>query len=165
MITRENTTETEKEILFVDALHESLVNHKIVTNPRVIQCGTYYSQERGYFRFRIKCGNIKECPRCRTENLAKRRQEMLTEQEDCLNEGGSLFMITGTLRHKNTDSLKFLQSKLEKSIKHLKNQGEWRKLQKQKNSKLLKITDTYRKIQKTITFRRHRSRNYSKGTR
>ena len=84
MITRENTIETEKEILFVDALHESLVNHKIITNPRVIQCGTYFSKERGYVRYRVKCGNIKECSRCRTEGLSQRRQEMLSKQESCL---------------------------------------------------------------------------------
>ena len=80
MINRENTTETEKEILFVDALHESLVTHKIVTNPRVIQCGTYYSRERGQFTYRVRCGNIKECPRCRTEELAKRRLEIISAQ-------------------------------------------------------------------------------------
>ena len=90
MNTSKNNTETGKEVLFVDALHESLVANKIITNPRVIQCGTYYSRERGYFKYRVKCGNIKECPRCRTENLAQRRQEMLTEQEECLNDGGLL---------------------------------------------------------------------------
>ena len=85
------TKDSTKEILFIDALHESLVNHKIITNPRVIKCGTYYSKERGYFRYRIKCGNIKECPRCRTRVLDFKRQEMLTEQEECLNAGGSLY--------------------------------------------------------------------------
>ena len=62
---QENTKKTEKQ--FVDILHESLINHRVITDPRVIQCGTYYSKERGYFRYRIKCGNIKECPRCREE--------------------------------------------------------------------------------------------------
>ena len=122
MITRENTTETEKGILFVDALHESLVTHKIITNPRVIQCGTYYSRERGHFTYRVRCGNIKECPRCRTEELAKRRLEILSAQEECLREEGSIFMITGTLKHRKTDSLRFLQKKLGDSVKRLKNQ-------------------------------------------
>ena len=132
MITRENTTETEKEILFVDALHESLVTHKIITNPRVIQCGTYYSRERGHFTYRVRCGNIKECPRCRTEELAKRRLEILSAQEECLREEGSIFMITGTLKHRKTDSLRFLQKKLSDSVKRLKNQYGWRQIMKRK---------------------------------
>ena len=33
MNTKEDTKETGNEIIFVDALHESLVNHKIITNP------------------------------------------------------------------------------------------------------------------------------------
>ena len=131
MITRENTTETEKEVLFVDALHESLVNHKIITNPRVIQCGTYYSKERGYFRYRIKCGNIKECPRCRDRTLDFKRHQMLKTQEECLSSGGSLFIITGTLKHKKTDSLRYLQKKLRTAVSKLKNQKGWRKFQKQ----------------------------------
>ena len=106
---QENTKKTEKQ--FVDILHESLVNHKIITNPRVIQCGTYYSKERGYFRYRIKCGNIKECPRCREKTLSFRRSQMLQRQEECINQGGSLFIITGTLKHKKTD-LRYLQKKL-----------------------------------------------------
>ena len=100
MNTSKNNTETSKDVLFVDALHESLVANKIITNPRVIQCGTYFSKERGYDRYRVKCGNIKECPRCRTVGLSQRRQEMLSEQELCLIEGGFLFMITRTLKHK-----------------------------------------------------------------
>ena len=125
-----NTPETGKENPFVDALHESLVTHSIITNPRVAKCGTYYSKERGYFRYRVKCGNIKECPRCRTEGLPKRRQEILTEQEECLSAGGSLYLITGTLKHRKTDSLKFLQGKLSNAVKRLRNQSGWRKLSK-----------------------------------
>ena len=142
MITSENTTETEKEVLFVDAHHESLVNHKIITNPRVIQCGTYYSRERGHIRFRVKCGNIKECPRCRTEGLSQRRQEMLSEQELCLIEGGFLFMITGTLRHRKTDSLRFLQGKLSDASKKLKNQYGWRQIMKGKSMSTKTVYET-----------------------
>ena len=126
---QENTKKTEKP--FVDILHESLVNHKIITDPRVIQCGTYYSKEGGYFRYRIKCGNIKECPRCRERTLSFRRSQMLQRQEECINQGGSLFIITGTLKHKRTDLLKFLQDKLITAVKKLKNQKGWRKFQKQ----------------------------------
>ena len=138
MKTKDNT----KEILFIDALHESLVNHKIITNPRVIKCGTYYSKERGYFRYRIKCGNIKECPRCRTRVLDFKRQEMLTEQEECLNAGGSLFIITGTLKHRKTDKLKYLQNKLNDSVKKLKNQYGWRKIMKGKSMSTRTVYET-----------------------
>ena len=126
---QENTKKTEKQ--FVDILHESLVNHKIITNPRVIQCGTYYSKERGYFRYRIKCGNIKECPRCRERTLDFKRHQMLKTQEECLSNGGSLFIITGTMTHKKTDSLRYLQNKLRTAVSKLKNQKGWRKFQKQ----------------------------------
>ena len=130
MNTSKNNTETGKEVLFVDALHESLVANKIITNLRVIQCGTYYSRERGHFTYRVRCGNIKECPRCRTEELAKRRLEILSAQEECLREEGSIFMITGTLKHRKTDSLRFLQKKLGDSVKRLKNQYGWRQIMK-----------------------------------
>ena len=126
---RDTTKETEKQ--FVDILHESLINHRVITDPRVIQCGKYYSKERGYFRYRIKCGNIKECPRCRERILSFRRSQMLQRQEECINQGGSLFIITGTLKHKRTDLLKFLQDKLITAVKKLKNQKGWRKFQKQ----------------------------------
>ena len=43
----DTTKETEKP--FIDTLHASLVTHKIITNPRVIKCGTYFSKECGYF--------------------------------------------------------------------------------------------------------------------
>ena len=107
------------------------MNHKIITNPRVIQCGTYYSKEGGYFRYRIKCGNIKECPRCRDRTLDFKRHQMLKTQEECLSSGGSLFIITGTLKHKKTDSLRYLQKKLRTAVGKLKNQKGWRKFQKQ----------------------------------
>ena len=126
---QENTKKTEKQ--FVDILHESLINHKVITDPRVIQCGTYYSKERSYFRYRIKCGNIKECPRCRERTLSFRRSQMLQRQEECINQGGSLFIITGTLKHKRTDLLKFLQDKLITAVKKLKNQKGWRKFNTQ----------------------------------
>ena len=142
MNTKEDTKETGNEILFVDALHESLVNHKIITNPRVIQCGAYYSKERGYFRFRKQCETIKECPRCRSRLLGFKRQEMLTEQEECLREGGSLFIITGTLRHRKSDSLRFLQGKLSDSVKRLKNQYGWRQIMKGKSMPTKTVYET-----------------------
>jgi len=138
MNTKDNTQETP----FVDALHESLVNHKIITNPRVIKCGTYYSKERGYFRYRIKCGNIKECPRCRTRVLDFKRQGILTEQQECLSAGGSLFLITGTLKHEKTDKLKYLQDKLNDSVKKLKNQYGWRKIMKGKSMSTKTVYET-----------------------
>ena len=142
MNTKEDTKETGNEILFVDALHESLVNHKIITNPRVIQCGDYYSKERGYIRFRKQCETIKECPRCRSRLLGFKRQEMLTEQEECLREGGCLFIITGTLRHKKTDSLRFLQGKLSDAVKKLKNQYGWREIMKGKSMPTKTVYET-----------------------
>ena len=137
-----NTPETGKENPFVEALHESLVNHKIITNPRVIQCGAYYSKERGYFRYRKQCGNIKECPRCRTRVGDFKRQEMLTEQEECLSAGGSLYLITGTLKHRKTDSLRFLQGKLSDAVKKLKNQYGWRKIMKGKSMSTKTVYET-----------------------
>ena len=77
---RDTTKETEKQ--FVDILHESLINHRVITDPRVIQCGKYYSKERGYFRYRIKCGNIKECPRCREKTLSFRRSQMTRDKRN-----------------------------------------------------------------------------------
>ena len=44
-----NTLETEKrkkEVPIAELVHKSLVAHGIITNPRVIKCGTYYSWER-----------------------------------------------------------------------------------------------------------------------
>lgn len=142
MDTKENTIETGKEILFVDAHHEYLVNHKIISNPRVIQCGTYFSKEQGHFKYRVKCGNIKECPRCRTEGLSKRRQEILSEQEECIREGGFLFMITGTLKHKKSDSLRFLQGKLSDAVKKLKNQYGCREIMKGKSMSTKTVYET-----------------------
>ena len=39
-------------------------------------------------------------------------------------------MITGTLKHRKTDSLRFLQKKLSDSVKRLKNQFGWRQIMK-----------------------------------
>jgi len=113
---------------FPEALHQSLIAHKIITNPRVIKCGTYYSKERGHFRFRIQCNNQKECPVCRTRVADKRKRQLLKEQMDCLKEDGFVYMVTGTLRHRKQDSLKLLQGKLRDSVKRLKNDRGWRKL-------------------------------------
>ena len=142
MNTKEDTKETGKEKPFVEALHESLVTHSIITNPRVTKCGTYYSKERGYFRYRVKCGNIKECPICRTREGNLKRYELLTEQEECLNTGGSLFIITGTLRHRKTDSLRFLQGKLSDAVKKLKNQYGWRQIMKGKSMSTKTVYET-----------------------
>ena len=64
-----SNTKTEKpnrkrEKPFVDALHASLVSHKIITDKRVIECGEYYSWER-YVKRRKQCGIIKKCPICK----------------------------------------------------------------------------------------------------
>ena len=124
--TKDNTKRTEKR--FAEHLHESLVAHRIITNPRVVKCGTYYSWER-FIKHRIQCEHIKECPICRDRTLDYRRHQMLEKQEGCLENGGSLFIITGTLKHKKTDSLKFSQNKLSTAVGKLKNQKGWRKLQ------------------------------------
>jgi hypothetical protein len=129
----QHTIETEKrkkEVPFVERLHESLVNHRIITDPRVVKSGTYYSWER-YTKHRIQCGKIKECPICRERVSDYKRHQMLKTQEECLKDGGSLFLITGTLKHKRTDTLKFLHNKLSTAVRNLKNQKGWRKLQKQ----------------------------------
>ena len=60
-----------------------------------------------------------------------KRHQMLKKQEECLKDGGNLFLITGTLKHKKTDTLKFLHNKLSTAVRHLKNQKGWRNLQKQ----------------------------------
>ena len=114
----------------MERLHESLVNHRIITDPRVVKCGTYYSWER-YIKHRIQCGKIKECPICSERVSDYKRHQMLKTQEECLKDGGSLFLITGTLKHKKTDTLKFLHNKLSTAVRNLKNQKGWRKLQKQ----------------------------------
>ena len=121
---------TKKETPFVDALHASLVSHRVITDPRVVKCGTYYSWER-YTKRRIQCGRIKKCPICKERTANFKRHQMLKNQEECLNAGGQLFLITGTLKHKKTDSLGFLQKKLSDSVSKLKNRYWWRKIQKQ----------------------------------
>jgi len=112
---------------FVEHLHASLVKHGVITNPRVVKCGTYYSWER-HIKHRIQCGKIKECPICRERISDYKRHQMLKTQEKCLKDGGSLFLITGTIKHKKTDSLKFSQDKLSSAVRKLKKQKGWRKL-------------------------------------
>ena len=121
----DNTIKTGKP--FVEHLHASLVKHGVITNPRVVKCGTYYSWER-YIKHRIKCGKIKECPICRERVSDYKRHQMLKTQEECLKDGGSLFLITGTIKHKKSDSLKFSQDKLSSTVRKLKKQKGWRKL-------------------------------------
>ena len=123
-----NTIKTEKP--FVEHLHESLVKHGVITNPRVVKCGTYYSWER-YIKHRIQCGKIKECPICRERVADYKRHQMLKTQEECLKDGGSLFLITGTVKHKKSDSLKFSQNTLRTAVRKLKKQKGWRKLLEQ----------------------------------
>ena len=67
---------------------------------------------------------------------------MLTEQEECLNAGGSFFIITGTLRHKKTDKLNYLQDKLYASVKKLKNQYGWRQIMKGKSMSTKTVYET-----------------------
>ena len=123
-----NTIKTEKP--FVEHLHESLVKHGVITNPRVVKCGTYYSWER-HIKHRIQCGKIKECPICSERILDYKRHQMLKTQEECLKDGGSLFLITGTIKHKKSDSLKFSQNTLRTAVRKLKKQKGWRKLLEQ----------------------------------
>ena len=62
-----NTLETEKmkkkKVPASELVHQSLVKHGVITNPRVVKCGTYYSWER-HTKLRVKCGRVKECPIC-----------------------------------------------------------------------------------------------------
>ena len=125
-----NTIKTEKPL--VEHLHESLVKHGVITNPRVVKCGTYYSWER-HIKHRIQCGKIKECPICSERILDYKRHQMLKTQEECLKDGGSLFLITGTIKHKKTDSLKYSQNTLRTAVRKLKKQKGWRKLLEQSN--------------------------------
>ena len=125
---RDNTKRTEKS--FVEHLHASLVKHGVITDKRVIECGEYYSWER-YVKHRKQCGIIKQCPICKERTADFKRHEMLKTEEECLNAGGQLFLITGTIKNKKSDSLGFLQKKLSDSVSKLKNRYWWRKLQKQ----------------------------------
>ena len=74
--------------------------------------------------------------------IPQRRQEILSEQEECLKEGGSLFLITETLRHKKTDKLNYLQDKLNASVKKLKNQYGWRQIMKGKSMSTKTVYET-----------------------
>ena len=88
--TKDKTKRTEKP--FSEHLHESLVKHEVITNPRVVKCGTYYSWER-FIKHRIQCEHIKECPICRDRTLDYRRHQMLEKQDDCLKDGGEILKI------------------------------------------------------------------------
>ena len=93
-----NTLETEKrkkEVPIPELVHKSLVAHGIITNPRVVKCGTYYSWER-HIKRRVRCGYVKECPMCYERTADFKRHQMLKTQEECLNAGGQLFLITGS---------------------------------------------------------------------
>ena len=128
-----NTIETEKrkkEVPIAELVHKSLVAHGIITNPRVVKCGTYYSWER-YTKRRVRCGRVKECPMCNERTADLKRHEILKKQEECLKDGGSLFLVTLTMTHKKTDSMKYLQDKLSDSVRKLKNQHGWRKIREQ----------------------------------
>ena len=124
------TLETEKikkEVPIAELVHKSLVAHGVITNPRVVKCGTYYSWER-FIKKRIQCGNVKECPMCYERTADLKRYEILEKQEECLKGGGGLFLVTLTMPHKKTDKLKYLQDKLSNSVRKLKNQHGWRKI-------------------------------------
>ena len=128
-----NTIETEKrkrEVPIAELVHKSLVAHGIITNPRVVKCGTYYSWER-HIKRRVRCGRVKECPMCYERTADLKRHEILKKQEECLKDGGSLFLVTLTMTHKKTDRLKYLQDKLSDSVRKLKNQHGWRKIREQ----------------------------------
>ena len=127
------TLETEKikkEVPIAELVHKSLVAHGVITNPRVVKCGTYYSWER-HIKRRVRCGYVKECPMCYERTADLKRYEILKKQEECLKGGGRLLLVTLTIPHKKTDSLKYLQDKLSNSVKKLKNQHGWRKIREQ----------------------------------
>ena len=51
-------------------------------------------------------------------------------------------MITGTLKHKKSDSLRLLQGKLSDAVKKLKNQYGWRKIMKGKSMPTKTVYET-----------------------
>ena len=51
-------------------------------------------------------------------------------------------MVTGTLRHRKTDKLEYLQNKLNASVKKLKNQYGWRKIMKSKSMSTKTVYET-----------------------
>ena len=79
-----NTLETEKrkkEVPIAELVHKSLVAHVIITNPRVVKCGTYYSWER-HIKRRVRCGNVKECPMCYERTADLKRHEILKNRKN-----------------------------------------------------------------------------------
>ena len=71
----------KKKLSAPELVHKSLVAHGIITNPRVIKCGEYYSWER-HIKRRKYCGNVKECPMCYDRTADLKRHQILEKQEE-----------------------------------------------------------------------------------
>ena len=83
---------------FYEEIQQVLVDEGLITE-RDSQCGKYYSKERGYFRYRVKCGNIHSCCMCRDKHIKKIRREVYYNTNSFQQDGGSLYLITLTIPH------------------------------------------------------------------
>ena len=91
---------------FSEVLHKSLIAHRIITNPRVIKCGTYYSKEQGTSDSGFNAIIRRNVQYAEPELLIKEKA-VIKRTNGLPQEDGFVYMVTGTLRHRKQDSLSY----------------------------------------------------------
>ena len=110
---------------FHQQIQEVLVDEGLITE-RDSQCGKYYSKERGYFRYRVKCGNIHSCCMCRDKHIKKIRREVYYNTNSFHQDGGSLYLITLTIPHHRNLPFNSFHKGFTNSTHKLKDSSFWK---------------------------------------
>ena len=114
-------------------IHQSLIHHNIITHPRVINCSSHYWKQEKYLPFPDKpkqlnrCNRPNLCPICSHLRNQSIHTELKPYRDVLLDNGGTVHLLTFTLRHHKSHPLPVLNQVLTNSIKQIRQSYSFKK--------------------------------------
>ena len=117
----------------IHQIHQSLIHHNIITHPRVINCSSHYWKQEKYLPFPDKpkqlnrCNRPNLCPICSHLRNQSIHTELKPYRDVLLDNGGTVHLLTFTLRHHKSHPLPVLNGVLTNSIKQIRQSYSFKK--------------------------------------
>ena len=118
-----------------ELIRDTLIEHKVITKERVMDCGRWKTKKVGYDRhinksYQSICNDL-VCRVCRKKRRDIIRTRHYIQNQSLIAKGGETLLLTLTIPHSAKDTLNDLYKRFRKSISQMKESRIWRKLRKE----------------------------------
>ena len=117
-----------------ELIRDTLIEHKVITKKRVMDCGRWKTKKVGYDRhinksYQSICNDL-VCRVCRKRRRNIIRTRHYIQNQSLIDKGGETLLLTLTIPHSAKDTLNDLYKRFRTSLTQMKKGWIWRKLKR-----------------------------------